>query len=212
MGQRQVEGAPGDREAMGRRAVRILTVAYLAVGLSSAAGAAPADRCASGSIGDGVPISPIGAFSDMRTTEEHAYGYTVMMWRAGDCMIGFLSVAEGLAGDSPIGMLEDLSVDARNGVLTFTAKLTTGITTVPGGKDLVPSRDLFAFKGRMKDRAITGTIERSMQDGRGVAPTRETISLAFSPEQSELMHGPTSYGEWRRQWEPILRRRGPQWH
>ena len=41
------------------------------------------------------PIRAIGNFSNMRYTEEHAYGYAVELWRDGDSAIGLFLVSEG---------------------------------------------------------------------------------------------------------------------
>lgn len=88
------------------------------------------------------PIRAIGDFSNMRYTEEHAYGYTVELWRDGDSAIGVFLVSAGLQGDTPVGMLENVRFDSRTGALSFTAKLTTGVAVLPGGRQ-EPSRDLF---------------------------------------------------------------------
>ena len=56
-------------------------------------------------IPDSAKIAEVGAFSNMRYTDEHAYGYTVMLWRAGDCLFGLFESSRGLAGDTPIGEL-----------------------------------------------------------------------------------------------------------
>ena len=89
----------------------------------------------------GRPVRAIGEFSNMRYTEEHAYGYAVELWRDGDSAIGLLLVAEGLQGDTPTGTLDNVRFDARTGALSFTAKLTIGVAILPGGRQ-EPSRDL----------------------------------------------------------------------
>ncbi len=55
-------------------------------------------------------IAIVGEFSNMRYTEEHAYGYTVQLWRQGDALFGFFLASYGLAGDTPAGMLEQLQI------------------------------------------------------------------------------------------------------
>src|ERR1017187_3008288 len=61
------------------------------------------------------PIRAIGDFSNVRYTEEHAYGYTVELWRDGNSAIGLFLVSEGLQGDTPMGMLENVRFDSRTG-------------------------------------------------------------------------------------------------
>jgi hypothetical protein len=52
-------------------------------------------------IPDSTTIHPLGAFSNMRFTEEHAYGYRVDLWWAGPCRFGLFEASEGLSGDTP---------------------------------------------------------------------------------------------------------------
>jgi len=60
----------------------------------------------------------------MEFTEEHAYGYVVQLWRQGDRVFGFREAPEGLAGDTPIGALEEVQFEPRRSALSFKAKLT----------------------------------------------------------------------------------------
>ncbi|HEV7365229.1 MAG TPA: hypothetical protein VGN76_05250 [Gemmatimonadales bacterium] len=75
-------------------------------------------------IPDSTAIHPVGAFSNMRFTEEHAYGYTVNLWRAGKCLFGLFEASEGLSSDTPTGLLKPARHAAAPGKLEFTAKLT----------------------------------------------------------------------------------------
>src|SRR5450759_4216040 len=72
-------------------------------------------------------LRAVGIFTNMRYTTEHAYGYSVSLWRAGDCVLGLLEASDGLAGDTPAGQLEDVRYDPRHGALSFTACLTIGL-------------------------------------------------------------------------------------
>src|SRR6059036_1337382 len=91
------------------------------------AGQAALLACPNANITDSASIRVVGAFSNMRYTEEHAYGYTVDLWRAGDCLFGFLLASEGLAGDTPTGLLEEVQYNERTGALSFRARLSTGL-------------------------------------------------------------------------------------
>jgi hypothetical protein len=154
------------------------------------------------------PIRAIGEFSNMRYTEEHAYGYSVELWREGDSVIGLLLVSEGLQGDTPTGMLENIRFDSRTGALSFTAKLTTGATILPGGRQ-EPSRDLFEFSGALRATVLTGTFKRSDPRQPSRLGSRERVQLKISPQA--VMIPANSYAEWKHQADEILKRRGPKW-
>ena len=154
------------------------------------------------------PIRAIGEFSNMRYTEEHAYGYAVELWRDGDSMIGLFLVSEGLQGDTPTGMLENGRFDSRTGALSFTARLTTGLAVLPGGQQ-APSRDLFEFSGTLKAAVLTGTLKRSDLLHPSRPGARERVQLKIQAQAAML---PThSYAEWKRQADELLKRRGPKW-
>src|ERR1017187_2873039 len=135
-------------ESIGRQMSRLLIIVGIAVvgGLGSESFAQDPGR----------PIRSIGEFSDVRYTEGHAYGYSVELWRDGNLAIGLFFVSEGLEGDSPAGMLDNVRFDSRTGALSFAAKLTAGVALLPGGRQ-EPSRDLFEFTGTLKATVLTGT-------------------------------------------------------
>jgi hypothetical protein len=143
------------------------------------------------------PITFVGEFSNMRYTEEHAYGYSVQLWREGAAVFGLFLASEGLAGDTPTGLLDDLKYDPRSGKLSFNAKLTMGVDARQQ-----PSHDLFEFDGTLSARAVSGVLKR--------AAASERISLRKLPPDAALPQ-PRTYDEWKRQTGEILRRRGPKW-
>ena len=142
------------------------------------------------------PITFVGEFSNMRYTEEHAYGYIVQLWREGANVFGLFLASEGLAGDTPTGLLDDLKYDPRSGKLSFKAKLTMGIDARNQ-----PSHDLFEFDGKMSAAAVSGVLKH------GAATER--INLRKLQPDTALPQ-PRTYDEWRRQTDEILRRRGPK--
>ena len=169
-------------------------------------GASQSNACAT--IAPTVPISEIGAFSNMRYTAEHAYGEAVLLWRAGNCIFGLFESAQGLQSDTPIGELQDVTYNLNTGELRFSAKLTTGViaglSTPPQ-----PSRDLFTFNGTLGTTRLTGGLAHSTQVD--PKPPVRTVMLTLSPRDAEFMGGSATYGAWREKWEPILKRRGPKW-
>ena len=146
------------------------------------------------------PIAFLGEFSNMRFTEEHAYGYTVQLWRDGPAVVGLLLASEGLAGDTPTGLLDEVKFDAKAGRLSFRTKLTMGIDARQQ-----PSHDLFEFDGTLSGAALAGVLKRS-----GGITSSERVTLRKLAANSALPQ-PRTYEEWKRQTDEILRRRGPKW-
>jgi hypothetical protein len=160
---------------------------------------------------DSAPIHLIGRFSDMQYTEEHAYGQTLELWRAGDCVFGSFERSDGLAGDTPIGLLSEVRYDTQKaGALAFTAKLTTGMTTASGSRSWVPSRDLFTFTGRLSGRTIEGKLRQSNQLQPESPAPEQSIRLTRVPDDADAAEA-TTYGAWRERMDEVLRFRGPKW-
>jgi hypothetical protein len=162
-------------------------------------------------IPDPARIQPVGAFSNMRFTEEHAYGYTVELWRAGKCLFGLFESSEGLSGDTPTGMLNQVRHDVATGKLAFATRLTMGVTKLENATDWVPSRELFEFSGRLGTSVLKGRLRRSDQLRPELSAVQQEIVLPLSKQQQEFMIQAATYGEWRKQAESILRARGPKW-
>jgi hypothetical protein len=142
------------------------------------------------------PLTFVGEFSNMRYTEEHAYGYSVQLWREGAAIFGLFLASQGLAGDTPTGLLDDLKYDPRSGQLSFKAKLTMGVDARQQ-----PSHDLFEFDGKLGAAAVSGILKR--------AAASERINLRKLPPDAALPQ--RTYDDWKRQTDEVLRRRGPKW-
>jgi hypothetical protein len=162
-------------------------------------------------IPDATTIQQVGAFSNMRYTEEHAYGYTVYLWRAGKCLFGRFEASEGLSGDTPTGTLDQVRHDVAVGKLVFAARLTMGVTKPKDATDWVPSRELFQFAGQLGTRVLKGKLKQSDQLRPDLSAVEQEIVLPLSKQQQEFMIEAENYGEWRKQTELILRARGPKW-
>jgi hypothetical protein len=106
-----------------------------------------------------APVAVVGEFSNMRYTAEHAYGYTVQLWREGDRLFGLFLCSEGLAGDTPTGMRDAVEADPATGKLSFRAKLTTGVAYLGAGQE-APSRDLFEFRRRLEKTVLAGRLTK----------------------------------------------------
>jgi hypothetical protein len=186
----------------------ILVVAALLLGWGLSARAQARDCI---SIPPAAKIVEVGAFTNTRYTDEHAYGYTVMLWRAGDCLFGLFEASAGLAGDAPIGVIDNVKFDGKTGALSFTAKLTTGMVTFAGSGDAQPARDMFTFEGRLQPAQLAGVVTHDLQNKPQRRPERTTVTMVTSKDAAELMRGSETYGDWYEKWQPILRQRGPKW-
>jgi len=183
----------------------LVTVALLAAVYSQ--GVSQSNACAT--IAPAAAISEIATFSNMRYTEEHAYGETVLLWRAGSCFFGLFESAQGLQGDTPIGELQDVTYSPNTGELKFSAKLSLGLIAGPASPTPQPSRDLFSFDGTLGTTRLIGRLIHATQlDPR---PPVRNVVLVASARAAEFMGGSTTYAAWREKWEPILKRRGPKW-
>lgn len=152
----------------------------------------------------------IGAFTNMRFTAEHQYGYTVELWQEKDRVFGFFLASEGLIGDTPTGLLEDVAFDSKTGQLSFRSRLSTGITFDKNDKQ-VPTRDVFRFKGVLKNRKLTGILENANDLAKPTTSRQRKFSLNFSKSETAEMIDAKSYDDWKKEADEILKFRGPKW-
>ena len=153
------------------------------------------------------PIAIAGEFSNMRYTAEHAYGYSIQLWREGSAVFGLFLASDGLAGDTPAGVLENVKFDSATGKLSFQAKLTMGMDIVAGKEQ--PSRDLFEFEGRLNEAALAGILRHS--DRLQTEPNSQAERIRLRRRAGSSMQLPRSYDEWKMQTSEILKLRGPKW-
>ena len=154
----------------------------------------------------------LGAFSNVRFTADHAYGYSIQLWQQDDALVGHLLHANGPDGDTPLGVLEDVTYDGKTGALRFTARLTTGVIVEHGTS--VPNCLRYVFAGRLQSRILTGTMrveELTPGAARSAARTApESLSLRWSPQQTGLMPDPPDRAGWDEETEILLKVRGPR--
>jgi hypothetical protein len=152
-------------------------------------------------------IQPFGAWDDFRFTEEHQYGHGLELWRQGKELVGFLLVADGLQGDTPLGSLEDVAYDARTGRLSFGARLTTGRHSCRRHGE-VPSRDLYRFEGVLRSGRIEGELTNTDALHPGREPSAGRVVLRM---QREALQSFGSAAEWQQHAQLLLALRGPRW-
>jgi hypothetical protein len=166
----------------------------------------------SGAIANASPAAGIvtflGEFSNMHYTSEHAYGYSVQLWHNGNELFGFLMCANGLAGDTPTGLLEDVHLDAATGDLSFKAKLSLGAVYLGKGKQQA-THDFFTFRGTLQKKMLSGTLTHSDELRPDQAQTSEQLRLVKTNSPSMLEA--TSYEQWKESADRILKFRGPKW-
>lgn len=153
-------------------------------------------------------INALGMYSNYRFTKEHQYGAGVQLWKEGGALVGLFSYSQGLMGDTPTGLLENISFDPKTGRISFVAKLTMGLHSCKVHSNVF-SQDIFRFDGVFLDNSLSGTLKHSDNLHHERAPTEETITLKKSDGWIV-----TEYPN-RKQWEAdikkILTFRGPKW-
>lgn len=162
----------------------------------------------------GSPVTAIGAFSNMRYTEEHAYGYIVELWRAEDCLFGLFLSSSGLMGDTPTGRIEHISYDENTRSISFDARLTMGVipaSTAPASA-WIPSQDVYRFRGILGKDALDGTLSHEIlnyPDKQNASS--EKLSLPLTAGETVGMPDTRTFSEWEAYAELVLRHRGPKW-
>jgi hypothetical protein len=154
-------------------------------------------------------ITSLGTFSNYRFTKEHQYGTGLQLWQDGTSLFGLFSHSQGLIGDAPAGILDNVSFDPETGRITFTSKLTMGLHSCNVHKKGVPSQDIFHFEGVLSSMSLSGTLTHTDNLHPNQVPTKENIVLKKSDEWIV-----TPFRN-RQQWEiaikDILKLRGPKW-
>jgi hypothetical protein len=146
-------------------------------------------------------IRVLGYFDATVTDGEHQTGYALELWRRNDTAIGFLIVAQGLIGDAPLGVLENVSL-TPDGHLALEA-------TVPGGwiteKEQQVSR--YTFNGILGQDTVEGVLQsRTLVSRESV--TQRTVRFRRLASMTEVMRDYPSYDEWKVDADRMLKRRG----
>lgn len=155
-------------------------------------------------------IKRLGVFTNMRLTAEHQYGLSVELWQEKDRIFGLFLSSAGLIGDTPTGLLEDVSFDPATKRLAFRARLSTAVTFDQNNRE-IPTRDVFEFKGVLKNRNLTGILVHRDDSTGSATVSKKKISLGLSKSQTAAMSQPPSYEEWKKSADEILALRGPKW-
>lgn len=152
-------------------------------------------------------VVPVGNFSAIRQTGEHCSGYSIDLWRTAGAIRGLFRACRGLAGDLPVGLIERSSYDEKSGRLSFETRLTLGNDYI-AGRGEVPSRDLFAFNGRLGPAELIGTLKRTDRVYDDNNDVTEQIRLK---KQRDRLPPYPSPDDWQRQADEALKLNGPKW-
>ena len=158
------------------------------------------------------PVEIIGTFSNIRLTEEHAYGIEVELWRSGDMFFGMLYYAEGMMGDAPRGLLQDVVSSTDSQRLSFTAKLSRGLHFCKQHNN-VPARDVVQFSGMLYTDSLVGTVTLfDSLDAKTVSSEQVTLQKSGTRTKELEEWKFQNVADWnKRYWEAIHKPRGPKW-
>lgn len=140
-------------------------------------------------------------------TGEHCDGYDVMIWKYKGSLIGILNHHRGLCGDPPMGVMEETLYSTQTGNLSFKVKLSDGCMLQDG--KCIPTKDKVVFEGNFHEQLLEGVVTW-FREGKLQSTDSENVILTKDPKHSEARNYET-YADWLKHWEPILKRRGPQW-
>jgi hypothetical protein len=165
---------------------------------------------AAGLYADSGPVTPVGAYTNIVVTGEHADGYSLELWQQSGVYSGLFISAAGLSQDAPAGLLEDLRVDPKARTITFKARLSVSQESM-NGESWEPTRDLYQFSGTLYPDQITGTLVHVNvlhPESRG---RQEEIKLYRSKTEEEAMQKFDSNEGWTEWARSVLQARGPKW-
>lgn len=156
-------------------------------------------------------VRVLGAFSGVKHTHDDAFGYVVKLWKEGDQIFGLFLVYTGAPYDPPTGILEDVKFDPRTGRLSFSARVSTGLTYSQEYRG-VPARDRFKFAGVLTRRQLRGNLSHTNELFPERPATAKRIRLRWSAFQTDVMRPPPpTHAAWKTFADEILRRSGPKW-
>lgn len=158
-------------------------------------------------------ITLLGAFSNMRFTEEHQQGFDILLWQRKEDgrIFGYFGYADGLIGDKLNSLIENVIFDPKARSLSFEAKLSMGESYCKKEHKIMPSRNLFIFRGKLKDNSLSGKITEldALNGHRFVSETKVNLKNIKGKIAEDVM--PKTYGEWETWINKILRFGGPKW-
>jgi hypothetical protein len=152
-------------------------------------------------------IVPLGSFAKIQADGEHCSGYVVDLWRIDDTLLGTIEYCEGMAGDIPLGVIENQHFDASTGKISFTARLSVGMNYLKGGEE-TPSKDSWEFHGSIEGTMLAGALVQRNE----VYPQRALKQVALMlTRQKKNLRSFQSLADWTKWTTKVLQERGPKW-
>jgi hypothetical protein len=126
-------------------------------------------------------VTRVGHFASVRvsvaTGDAHCYGHSLTLWEHRGRIIGLLDVHQGLCGDPPCGVLEDVSYHSGTGRLAFSSVVGTR----------------FDFVGTVRRADIIGTL------------TGQRVRLERDRNGRESLESDRSLAGWCQFWDRVPR-------
>ena len=137
----------------------------------------------------------LGFFSNQRTVgssdDPHAEGYALDLFQEGQRVFGKFCVSTGI--ETPCGIIDEATIQASTGAITFRAKLSTGTEfTRDSGSQGRSSRDLFEFVGRISGSVVRGRLTHRS----GYESESEVQEERVSLRRVRTNTAPTNYTSW----------------
>ena len=124
------------------------------------------------------------------TTSGHCHGYSIYLWKYKDTLFGLLHRHQGLCGDPPCGVLDEIKLNPANKRISFKV-------------DMAETR--YSFSGTLDKELLTGTIT---EQGQASPLAREEFVRLQRQKDDGLEAQFDSLEAWHRTYDPITRCQG----
>jgi hypothetical protein len=155
-----------------------------------------------------APVTVLGVYSNRAGDGEHAWGYTVELWKHEDKIVGMIFGTNDLMldGNPPTGLLENVRYDPKTGRISFSAKLS-----LTWHSDNTGSHDLYLFDGILTPVQMKGVI--SVREETDCENCGENINVVLPRKREPIVEQEAfkNIEEWQGYFEFIVGRRGAAW-
>lgn len=136
-------------------------------------------------------VAHVGYYEKIEsTTSGHCHGYSIYLWKHRDTLFGLLHRHQGLCGDPPCGVLDEIKLNPANKRISFKV-------------DMAETR--YSFAGTLDKELLTGTITEQWQGSPSVQ--EESVRLQRQKDDG-LEEQFDSLEAWHRTHDPITRCHG----
>ena len=133
----------------------------------------------------------VGYYEKVEATPSgHCNGYSIYLWKHKDTLFGLLHRHQGLCGDPPCGVLDEIKLNPTNKRISFKV-------------DMAETR--YSFSGTLDKELLTGTITEQWQG----SPLVQEESVRLQRQKDDYMEERfDSLEAWHRAHDPITRCQG----